>query len=442
MPGDIVALYRQCDPAKPLRAGDTRYVSQNGVRGPGDIILRLANTLQRSEDPMHLLLTGHRGGGKSTELLRLRERLSRPAEALPKFFVVYFEADREDIDINDVDFPDLLLSMVRHVGRAFREELELELRPGALTRFVNDMRRFLGAEVEFDGIELDLKIAKLTGVIKNSPDARQQVRAALEPQVSNLISATNDFFDDVNTQLQALGYAGLVLIVDNLDRIVLRNNSGSEYNTHEQLFINRGSQLASLRCHVVYTIPINLIFSSLAPALKGVFNRGPEILPMIRVRDHDGNDSQDGLASLRTTLDRRVAAAETTLEEAFESDVAISYICRASGGHLRNLLMLVRSACDRLDSLPVTLAAAEEAFRQLRNDFERALYRPEHFDVIRKVHDTGHLPGSVYDQLLLYNLSVLEYENGEPWYAVNPAVLAIERFRNVQAVAIAAEFEE
>ncbi len=63
----------------------------------------------------------------------------------------------------------------------------------------------------------------------------------------------------------------------------------------------------------------------------------------------------------------------------------------------------------------------------MSNDFERALNRPEFFEVLRQIDRSHVLPGSGHDQLLLYNLSVLEYLNGAAWYAVNPAVRVLEK---------------
>ena len=74
----IDRVYRQCDPAKPLEPNDPRYISCAGLRGTGDLVGRVANAIHRSDDPMHLLFTGHRGGGKTTELLRLQEMLAYP----------------------------------------------------------------------------------------------------------------------------------------------------------------------------------------------------------------------------------------------------------------------------------------------------------------------------------------------------------------------------
>jgi hypothetical protein len=209
--------------------------------------MRLANEIERSDGPLHLLFAGHRGGGKSTELLRLEHRLSQPPAEGEGFFIVYFEADKEDVDVNDVDFPDLLLAVIRQVGKALRERAGVELRPARLSRFVDDFKQLLGSEVQFERLELDAKIARFTAAIKSSPNVRRDIRKALEPGVSNLIQAANDLLDEASTRLKARGFRDLVLIADNLDRIVLRDIPDSPFNTHEQLFINRGAQLAELR---------------------------------------------------------------------------------------------------------------------------------------------------------------------------------------------------
>jgi hypothetical protein len=65
----------------------------------------------------------------------------------------------------------------------------------------------------------------------------------------------------------------------------------------------------------------------------------------------------------------------------------------------------------------------------MTTDFERALNSPKFFDALIKIDATHKLPGSDYDQLLLYNLSVLEYLNGSAWYAVNPAVRLLDPFQ-------------
>src|SRR5262249_2367212 len=203
--------------------------------------------------------------------------------------------------------------------------------------------------------------------------------------VSNLIVAANALLDEALTLLRIKGYRDLVLIVDNLDRIVLRDLPNSQSNTHEHLFIDRGAQLAQLRCHIVYTLPISLVFSPKATTLGNVFSRRPDVLPMVRVVQSNDMDDSAGMDAMRAIVQRRLAAAQVPAGVAFDTGDTLDYLCRMSGGHVRNLLILIRTACTAAGALPLTRRVAEQAVRGMSNDFERALNRPEVFEVLRPI---------------------------------------------------------
>ncbi len=67
----------------PLESGDERYVDCSEARGGEDMVGLLAWRVDSSTRPMAQLFSGHRGCGKSTELLRLVKDLERK-----KFLVV------------------------------------------------------------------------------------------------------------------------------------------------------------------------------------------------------------------------------------------------------------------------------------------------------------------------------------------------------------------
>lgn len=424
----IDLFYQKCDPAEPLNPGDERYVPCDDVRGTDDLVARLANAVRRSDKPMHLLFTGHRGCGKSTELKRLIDRLKKPAGEKRPFFVVYFEVDREDVDVNDVDLADVLLAIVREVGKVMRDYFHEELRPSRLSRFFEDMKSLLGSEVEFNQLTLDAKVAKFTAAIKSSPDARRQIRQALEPNVSNLIQAVNDLLTEAVTKLKAAGYEDLVIIVDNLDRIILRSIPDSQYNTHEQLFINRGAQLTQLQTHVIYTLPISMLYAPTATALTTIYSKQPFTLPMVKVVGIERQINPAGLAAMRDIVQKRLTASSVASDKAFDAPETLDYFCQMSGGHIRNLLIMVRSACDYIADLPLKRGDAEKAVALMRMDFERALNKPEFYNELRKVEETHDLPGGLDDQVLMYNMSILQYINGEDCYVVNPVVRTLHKF--------------
>ncbi|MGK7921115.1 MAG: ATP-binding protein, partial [Trichodesmium sp.] len=78
-------LFNAFKPFEPLQPGSRVYVDCREVRGDGDVIEDLATNIELSDNNTCQLYAGHRGAGKSTELLRLKEYLE-----IHKYFVVYF----------------------------------------------------------------------------------------------------------------------------------------------------------------------------------------------------------------------------------------------------------------------------------------------------------------------------------------------------------------
>ena len=85
---DWKKLYTAFDPFRPLPANDPQWIDCAEVRGEEDILMGLGLEIERSETVTCQLYAGHRGAGKSTELLRLQDSLQASG-----FRVIYFAAD-------------------------------------------------------------------------------------------------------------------------------------------------------------------------------------------------------------------------------------------------------------------------------------------------------------------------------------------------------------
>ena len=412
-------IYRQFDPNIPLMFGDPRYVDCEEARGSGNLVTRLENAFCFADTPQHLLLAGQRGSGKTTELIRLIERLNQKG-----FFVVYFEADAEDLDVNDVQFVDLLLAIIRQVGNALRERAKIDLRPSKLTSFWDRLNSLVGSEIKFDKQELAVGfpgLGRLTATIKGSPNAREEIRRVLEPSAFSLIQAINEMLDEAVTRLKQKGFEDLVILVDNLDRIVLRDQPNDLYNTHEELFIHRGTQLTQLHAHVVYTIPTSLILSPRASTLRTTFGR-ISVLPLVRLSYQNTQLYYRGRATLEALVTTRLIQIGLSPNDVFSSQQVFSSVCQMSGGNFRTLFNLIREICVELKALPILESDVERAVQALRNDFARMLTQPHYMETLQKIDQSHTLTGESYDSLLLESLAVMEYEENGLWYAVNPIV--------------------
>ncbi|NEP46610.1 MAG: ATP-binding protein, partial [Okeania sp. SIO2H7] len=117
----LTNLYNSFDPFQPLPAGDPLYVDCREVRGKGDILVNLGNRIRRTRGKTCQLYAGHRGAGKSTELLRLKQFLEEK-----NFFVVFFGVDDEDINSEDAQYTDILLACTRHLLKDLKDAAKPE----------------------------------------------------------------------------------------------------------------------------------------------------------------------------------------------------------------------------------------------------------------------------------------------------------------------------
>jgi len=432
--------YNAANPTEPLKPGDDRYVNCTDVRGDEDTVSQMFKTVSYSDTHTHQLFTGHRGCGKSTELLRLKERLTDDG-----FYVVYFAVD-EDLDPNDLIYTDLLLSIARRVvEQTSREKIDLG---DALKTVETWFAEVVYEEDEWERVEQELRneaeiglgipkglpfigrlLTRITGQIKTGDEIKKKIRQRLDSQIPQLIGGLNDLLNRADVEVQRKGQKAVAVIVDNLDRVTYKD-LGDGRTSHDALFIEHGDQLCSLRCHTIYTVPISMMYGLSARNLDGIFARS-HVLPMIkshRPRAQGGGEEPDGMQRLRDIIGQRIDV------DALCEPEAVEYFCRACGGHPRDLMTLVRHSIEYADDgrpKPITLATARRAEARLISAFSRMI--PEaYFEKMVAVYQTNKIKRDADHQAMLFSQSVLEYANGtEPWHDVHPAVQQLKSFKEL-----------
>ena len=459
-------FFRVCNPSKTLNLGKAEdqqyYIDFSEVRG-SNIIRELRRTITFSEDePTCQLFTGHMGCGKSTELSRLKRELEEEG-----YHVVYFESSN-DLDLADVEISDILLTIARQVIQSL-EQAKIRLQPTRFQSLVQGAAKLLNSEVtglkvnvpelqaggvgvrmaddigigiisNDDEYSLGFGIGEITTKAKNSKDIRSLLRQHLEPRVNNIVEAINtELIEPAQKQLQKQGKAGLVVIVDNLDRIHNKPKS-RERNQPEYLFVDQGEYLNQLKCHMVYTIPLILAFSNDQENLRNRFGSEHLLLPMVQVQEKDGSPSDAGIALLRQmVLARAFPHVEpeqrlSLITKVFDSPQTLDRLCLVSGGHVRNLLVLLRN-CLRKDEPPLSRNLVESVISQRRNELSRAI-TPDEWELLRHVAENRTVRGEEEYQILLKSLFVFEYCNDHGcWYNVNPVLADAKELKETRLLA-------
>ena len=419
---DLDRLWKAFNPSKPLNINNAEdlkyYIDFSDVRG-GNITRQLARTITRLHDePTCQLFTGHIGCGKSTELHCLKTHLTEAG-----FHVVYFESS-DEMDLIDVDVTDILIAIARQVSASL-EAVDIRLKPSYFARLFKEVSEILNTPVEMESVGFTMGIATLTANTKDSPELRRQMRQIMEPRTKNILEAINDeLLKPANDALRRKGYKGLVVLIDNLDRLDNTQKAGKPQSAY--LFVDRGEQLRRLNCHVVYTIPIVMVFSNDLNPLANRFGVDPQVLPVVTVRYPDGQLCEPGLELLRQLVLARafpnIAPPERLkrVDLVFENWETLDRLCLASGGHVRNLLKLGFSCLQREDP-PFSRKCVDQVIRQRRNELLRAI-TPDEMELLQRVKQEKKVRGEANYEVLLKSMFVFEYRSDDHghWFDINP----------------------
>lgn len=412
--------YNACNPDQPLLVGDERYLDLTAVRN-GESVSILTKRITRTEKQAGAfhkqLLTGHRGSGKSTELHQLQQQLQDK-----NYFVVFLNIE-DSLDLGEITYQDVLLSIAKSTLETLSEK-NISIKPELLADleawfedkivskdYVKDVKA--SAKVSNQaGIEIPFITKLLTtlqGEIRSGSSYRTEIRQTLEKELSVFILKLNDLLTAARAQLQKNGYVDLVIIVDGLEKMNYRILTDHESN-HANLFIRHAEQLNAPQAHIIYTVPISLIFNA---AISNEFADTVFMIPMVKYHQAEGKQQLINLVGKRMRLD--LFAAPTILEQLIE----------LSGGSMRDLLRLIRLATDTAETT-IKDSDINRAIAMLVKDYDRLL-KQEFIPLLQTVNNSKNIVADkdkLYEQLLHLRL-VHEYENGTRWADLHPALRKI-----------------
>lgn len=415
---------RVCDPFTPLDPVEDTPLREdlNAIRG-GDRLAKIERNIRRSGGISTLhFLTGHIGCGKTTEMLRLRQRLET-SNGPTGNTVFYLDADVM-LDRNDIALEDIVVALWNLVFEKepkAASEVLVKVWKEQVQQVLKDFITNLPDKVP-DAVGVVLGQLKLPGL-----DQRQKIRVRVGSVLDALMKGLNQAFEKIRKDPAD----SLVLLIDNLEKLSQTQSAGVE-----QLYLDRMGTLKQLDAHLVITVPLYLCYAAAGASLIGLYGGEVVVLPMIKVRKRvteGGGDAQQGLAAMTELLMKRVAFSRL-----FEGgEQAAQQIARLSGGCIRHALRIVQGAANEHDAPPVSSASLQRAAASVQADFERAL--PEAWvpwlKAVAKDNRFAEACPAEIKRDLLRHLFVLEYQNGEPdpWHAVHPLVEQCRKYREYVA---------
>ena len=409
--------------ARPVEPTHPYYVPILEQEPAKDPILKLQTRIEWEVSDSVSLLTGFRGNGKSTQLLRLRDLLQKRGCRV-------FLVDMLDylITSKPLELSDFILSLMAALAEAIRGETGLdEIRKGYWER----LRVFLYSEVRSDGITLktggDALSAELGLRLKTDPTFKDLLQQRLRGHLTTLVRDAQNFVAAIIDKLRAIENKPnlkVVLLVDSVEQI---RGHGTEAEAVQrsvvETFSGQAPNLVFPKLHVVYTIPPYLL--ALAQNVGRSIGGHPiTSWPNVHVRRPNGEDDPGGLNIMHQIVVRRYSGWER-----FFAREQLLHLARVSGGDLRDYFRLVLECLVMLNNSTekkTSDAVLEQVQKQLQSEMTPIAMDDAKWLVrVHEQKDTalpsiGDLPRLA--RFLDSNL-IMNYQNGDPWYDVHPLIL-------------------
>jgi energy-coupling factor transporter ATP-binding protein EcfA2 len=324
-----------CNPSFTINPQNANYyVDLSHGRGD-DVVKRLRRTIALSPNkPTFQLLTGHTGSGKTTELLRLKLGLEQQG------FVVIYCATDEYLQIDDIGLTEiwlLILNLILQQVEKKGDSLSLAYLPNAIA----EIEQWLHLPPIMGIATYSPRLQRILQTLQDNPQHRRQLRHHLEPRLKNsLLSAGEEVTAIEVDRLKQLHKKGLVILIDNLDRLSLAQT--------EIIFGDGGKYLRQFQCHVIYTMPLLAIANESQQRFQSK-NKAitPIVLPTLALYNRQGEIDIHVLSLLRQVVLSRLLpnlAPEKRGDQVtklFDHPETLNQLCRMSYGHLPYLLSLL-----------------------------------------------------------------------------------------------------
>ncbi len=372
------------------------------VKRPDSQIERIAHILSGRSSQQKFLLAGQDGCGKTTELNRLEELVS-------KSYTVVRCDHRHFHDLNSNEEIEFLFVLIR----AFMSAAEA-ISPKIQERIVKVFEDVFQPD-SIPEFELKASILGLTfsqKVVPKKEDLRRE--SSIREEFGMFRAELNSIVHKAIEEIQSVKDKPVLLIVDDLEKF--------QYERVYKLVTENYQILSLFPCAIVYTVPLWLLFDDKRTLLEESFHiSNLANIPSIDKRDKLMGGQGRFFDEIAT---RRMRELWTDLEMNHKTVTIV-----ASGGHLRQFLSLLRSLLLEAFESPnkkIEIEHIEQSIIRLMTGFRRIL-NPDDRKILKNVRNSKEYNYSL-PRRLLQNYSVLEYRTPDlgTWYDVNPMALPDE----------------
>jgi len=419
-----------------LEPDDPFYEAIHEQLDEDDPVLVMLNRIELASVQSVQFFSGFSGSGKTTELFRLRRDLRGRG-----YIVLYADALQYVNQFDPLTTSDMMLLAAVAFSDALLADEQIDLHDQTywdrVVAFIKRLEPRLGtveAKAEYrtpgqavlGGISAGLTIK---GELKRRSGFREALRTFLNDHLVDFQRDVEKFFEDGAKAIQQKHGADtqIVFLLDQLEQVK------GEYDNW-QAVIRAGLQVFAVNRDYLSMPYVHCVYS--APPWLTLLTRRPEamtLLPAIPVSpkgDHIARFER-GWQMLHSVVRLRLQTEGITRlfgPDGASENGSLERLIAACGGHVRDLLRMLREVLLRARTLPVTGAILQRVIDNERRDLLQPIAR-EDARLLHAIGQTQDLRPETWTEAeverhsrFLDNHMALYFTAGESWYDVHPLI--------------------
>ena len=365
---------------------------------------------------LKLFLSGHRGTGKTTELLKLKNEIDETT----CFFTVFCDLSDEELDVNNIDFIDIIILILEKLTETLKER-KIDIPKANIEPFYNWYEQRIteinnqtdeSASIEVEGkAGIDLfsllsLVTKTKGKLSGSNSTKETIRKVFKNKFSDFSLKFNEFILDIKDYLLKNGISkDLLFIIDGFEKI-------GSLEDRKKILIDNSNKFVEIKANMIITLPIEL-FSEVSRLKEFASHIS---FPLITL---DNNSKERFKEFIYKRIEKNLFDSEQTVEK----------IIYYGAGSPRETLKIISNAYIQAEGEIIDLKSVQDAQKSISEELMKYLDEKE-ISLLKQIYIKTKIPFSDELAKLLIKKVLLDYEDGLE-REINPILLDNEDFINL-----------
>ena len=350
------------------------------------------------QQPKKIFISGYRGIGKTSELLKLTNAIHETK----CYFTIFVDISDEELDPNNIQTVDIFILMLEKLLDKLNKN-GATIDDGIIESFYNwystrieeinnidSASNSINTEISAGvGILSFIKlVANTKSQLRDSTETKQVIRRQFNQHFSDFVIKFNEFILSIKEKLSHSNssYEDILFIIDGFEKI-------GSLADRRKILIEDSNKFTLIRTHMMMTLPIELFsevnsLSNFATVLH---------LPVIDLEQEGAKETFTEFILKR--VDRKLFADEETIAEIIEY----------GAGHPRQTLQIIsRAYVEAVDEI-IDKESVKDAVRSMGN--EMAVLNEEELTILQAIQKEEFPPATdAYIGLKAHNI-ILEYSD-------------------------------